>query len=318
MEKLNDTLKTEFSIAAAALKNRLKDRPGKERLRDLIEKNGVGRFHRSRKMTNDELAPFSEKGGIAGVDGSTNNTAGTFPYVITVQQALAMSTAAKEEIYRTAVLCPLFMGESMDEAEYIERVKSSLATLEAMAALEAAEKLKPAVLLMDGSLVRLKIEAKSLWEELKKSAIDRGILLVGVVEGITTKIISSALRESLPETMKEASDWELLFGALDEGEGLEIVPTGLKEGFRTVFMRTSADPKPIGIDLLEEQCEYAELVESLIFTLTPRDSRGIPLWLDLVDKKVKLSDALLEGLLKTYLGEDYSEFLTPKRAKRSL
>ncbi|SHM19577.1 NurA domain-containing protein [Caldanaerovirga acetigignens] len=317
MEKLNETLKTEFSIAASALKKRIEERPDRESLRNLIEKSGLGRFRISRKMTNDELKSLSEKGGIVGVDGSTNNTAGSFPYVITVQQSLAKSTTVEEEIYCSRVLCPLFMKDEVDEAGYLELVKSSLASLEAMAAIEAIEKLKPAVILVDGSLVRLKIEAKNLWEDLKKEAIDREILLVGVVEGITTKIISNVLREFLPEAVRGACDWELLFGALDVGEGLEVIPTGIKEGFRTVFIRTSIDPKPIGIDLLEEQYEYIKQVENLIFTLTPRDSRGIPLWLDLVDKKVKISDALLEGLLKMYLGEDFSEFLTPKRAKRT-
>lgn len=317
MERLNENLRTEFSIAASALRKRLKDRPDRENLRNLIEKSGLGRFRRSRRMTNDELEFLSKKGGIAGVDGSTNNTAGSFPYVITVQQSLAKSTAVQEEIYYSRVLCPLFMQEDMDEVEYLELTKSSLASLEAMAAIEAVGKLRPAAILVDGSLVRLKIEAKNLWGDLKKAAIDKNILLVGVVEGITTKIISASLKESLPESMKGACDWELLFGALDVGEALEVAPTGFKEGFRTVFMRTSRDPKPIGIDLLEEQYEYMEQVENLIFTLTPHDGRGIPLWLDLIDKKVKISDALLEGLLKAYLGEDFSEFLTPKRAKRS-
>ncbi|MDN5331704.1 MAG: hypothetical protein PWP45_929 [Tepidanaerobacteraceae bacterium] len=317
MEVLNENLKREFAVAASVLRKRLEQRPDRKSLRDLIEKSGLGRFKKSRRMTNRELESLFAKGGIVGVDGSTNSTAGPFPYIITVQQSLAKSTAIREEIYYTRVLCPLFMQEDMDEAEYLELTKSSLASLEAMAALEAVEKLKPAVILLDGSLVRLKIEAKNLWEDLKEAAINKGILLAGVVEGISTKVVSATLKESLPEAVREACDWELLFGTLDIGEGLEVVPTSFKEGFRTVFMRTSIDPKPIGIDLLEEQYEHLEQVESLIFTLTPQDGRGIPLWLDLVDKKVKISDALLEGLLKAYLGEDFSEFLTPKRAKRS-
>ncbi|ADL06823.1 NurA domain protein [Thermosediminibacter oceani DSM 16646] len=317
MQELNEGLKNEFRQAAGALRKRLEQRPNRAAMRAYIAGSGMGRFTKSRKMSNIELEQIAEKGGIAGVDGSTNSAGGIFPYVITLQQAMAKSTVAQEEIYFQRVMCPLLFEEALDEAGYQEMVKSSLAGLEARAALSAIEKFSPAVLLIDGSLVRLKIEAKHLWEKLKEAALDSGTLLAGVVEGISTRVISSALKGVLPEAVTGACDWELLFGVMDVGEGLEVAPGCFKEGFRTVFMRTSGDPKPIGIDLLEEQYEHLELVENLIYTLTPESGRGIPLWLDLIDKKVKISDATIEGLLKTYLGQDYAEFLTPKRAKRS-
>ena len=75
-------------------------------------------------------------------------------------------------------------------------------------------------------------------------------------------------------------------------------------------------PKPIGIDLLEEQQIYLNEVANLVYTLTPKDGRGIPLWLDIIDKSVRISDKVMEGLLSTYLGEDYVEFIRPKREKR--
>ncbi|MDD4570385.1 MAG: DNA double-strand break repair nuclease NurA, partial [Tepidanaerobacteraceae bacterium] len=122
----------------------------------------------------------------------------------------------------------------------------------------------------------------------------------------------------LPESQHPASDWEILFGLLEVGEILEIAPGLFKEGFRTCFMRASVDPKPIGIDLLEEQQGYLNEVVDLVFTLTPRDGRGIPLWLDIIDKNVRITDAVMKGLLSTYLGEDYVEFLIPKREKREI
>ncbi|MCG0275068.1 MAG: DNA double-strand break repair nuclease NurA [Thermosediminibacteraceae bacterium] len=317
MLELNEGLKNEFRRTAGALKKRFEQRPDRARIRAYINESSLGRFVKSRKMSDNELERLMEKGGVAGVDGSTNSTGGMFPYVITLQQAMAKCTVAQEEIYFYDVLCPLFIGEDLNEAEYQQLVKSNLAVLEAQAAISAVKKYRPAVMLIDGSLVRLKIEAKELWESLKAEVLKAGTLLVGVVEGISTRIISSALKDAIPDAVSGACDWELLLGVLDVGEGLEVTPGCFKEGFRTVFMRTSFDPKPIGIDLLEEQYENLELVENLIFTLTPEGSRGIPLWLDLIDKKVKISDATMEGLLKAYLGKEYAEFLTPKRAKRS-
>ena len=80
-------------------------------------------------------------------------------------------------------------------------------------------------------------------------------------------------------------------------------------------MRASVDPKPIGIDLLEEQQGYLKEVVDLVYTLTPSDGRGILLWLDIIDENVRISDEVMKGLLNKYLGEEYVEFLMPKREK---
>ena len=90
-----------------------------------------------------------------------------------------------------------------------------------------------------------------------------------------------------------------------------------KEGFH-LFYEVLNRPKPIGIDLMEEQQVYLNQVGNLILTLTPRDGRGIPLWLDIIDKNVRISDTVMKGLLSTYLGADYVEFLKPKREKREM
>ncbi len=105
---------------------------------------------------------------------------------------------------------------------------------------------------------------------------------------------------------------------MEVGEILEVAPGLFKEGFRTCFMRASVDPKPIGIDLLEEQQGYLKEVVDLVYTLTPSDGRGIPLWLDIIDENVRISDEVMKGLLNKYLGEEYVEFLMPKREKRQI
>ena len=47
--------------------------------------------------------------------------------------------------------------------------------------------------------------------KLKTMALDQSIILAGIVEGISTGIISDCLKNLLPEKFSPASDWEVLF-----------------------------------------------------------------------------------------------------------
>jgi hypothetical protein len=314
--ELDDNLKKRFEEAANALKIRLGQKANRDFLKRIMTEKKTGRFYKCKKMDADALVKIVENGGVAGVDGSTNSGGGIFPYVVTLQQALAKHCHREmRDILLSDAFSPLLMEEALSEDEYREYIKEKLATLEVNAALLALEEFKPAVLLMDGSLVRFKIEASHLWEKLKNKAVEHGTLLVGVVEGIATSIIRSALKD-VPEIPPQAMDWEILFGLLEVGEVLEMAPGLFKEGFRTCFARFSTDPKPIGLDMPEEQYDFLGQVEDLIFTLTPDSGRGIPLWLDIIDKKVRITNMMMEALMNTYLGEDYAELICPKRSKR--
>lgn len=319
MLKLDTNLKRKFEEAANALCSRLEQKPPVDVLRNMILDKQIGSFHHCQKFLPKDLTQIVEKGGIAGVDGSTNSTGGPFPYMITLQQALAKACDCRNaDVTLTDAFSPLTMDEPITEDEYRDYVKRNLATLEAEVALEALELLSPRVMLLDGSLVRFRIEATSTWEKLKNQAIAQNTLLVGVVEGISTGLISSCLKSWLQPVANPASDWEVLFGLLQVGELLEIAPGLFKEGFRTCFIRSARDPKPIGIDLPEEQQSHLKEVADLIYTLTPEDSRGVPLWLDIIDNNVRITDSMIEGLLNTYVGEDYVEFLRPKRKNRNI
>ncbi len=318
MLELNTDLKQKFEEVSKAMQLRLKQKLSTGVLRNMILDKGIGSFKWCQSFNHQDLSQIVEKGGMVGVDGSTNSAGGPFPYLITLQQALAKAGGKKGDVTMTDAFSPLTMKVPMGEEEYRDFVKRNLAYLEVKAALAALEQLGPRVLLLDGSLVRYKIEAATLWEKLKSRALAQNTILVGVVEGISTGIISECLKNGLPESGYPASDWEILFGLLQVGEMLEIAPGLFKEGFRTCFMRSSIDPKPIGIDLMEEQQVYLNQVGNLILTLTPRDGRGIPLWLDIIDKNVRISDTVMKGLLSTYLGADYVEFLKPKREKREM
>lgn len=316
MLEVDDNLKKRFEEAAKALKARLGQKIKGDALKSIIAGRKAGRFHRCKKMDAAALSKIVEKGGVVGVDGSTNSAGGIFPYVVTLQQALAKPCDPKrQDIFLSDAFSPLLMEDNLREEDYREYVKESLAALEVNAALLALEEFRPRVILMDGSLVRFKIEASHLWEKLKSKALDSGTLLVGVVEGIATSIISSQLKD-VPGIPSQAMDWEILLGVLEMGEVLEMAPGLFKEGFRTCFARFSLDPKPTGIDLPEEQYGFLGPIEDLIYTLTPENGRGIPLWLDIIDKKVRITDMMMDALMNTYLGEDYAELICPKRNKR--
>jgi hypothetical protein len=315
--ELDTDLKQRFKKAARAFKTRLELKPDRWTIRNLITNEKIGYFIKSNRLTTDELTKIVDKGGICGVDGSTNNGGGSFPYIITLQQAMAkFCNDACEDILLSDAFSPFSMEDRISEEEYRTYVKRNLALLEASAAILALEEYKPAILLMDGSLVRFKIEAPEYWEKLKNKALEVGTLLVGVVEGISTSIISESLKDELPCAMTYALDWEMLFGLLDIGEALVMAHGLFKEGFCTCFLRTSADPKPIGLDVPEEQQQYLEDLHNLIYTITPKNGRGIPLWLDIIDNEIKISDKMMDMLIKTYLGQDYSELIIPKRNKR--
>jgi len=308
-----------FEKAAVELRERLKQKPERQTTRELIQRKGIGKYHMSKKLSKDELSKIGDCGGIAGVDGSTNTSKGYYPYLITVQQALAKSSRGNgKDIFLSDAFSPLTQEEIIPEEDYRKRVKQNLAYMEIQAALLALKEFKPKILLMDGSLVRLKIEAPELWEKLKNEAFSRETILVGVVENISTAIISSCLKDELSDLLSYALDWELLFGILNVGEALEMAPGLFKDDFTTCFMRPSQDPQPIGLDLPQEQSYYMRQVQDLVYTLAPADGRGIPLWLDIIDRQVRITDAMMEVLINTYLGEDYAKYLLPKRNERSL
>lgn len=317
MLELDEALKQRFEDVATAMKARLNQKPSPMILRALLKDREIGRFRQCRRLESGQLRAIAQRGSVAGVDGSTNSGGGKYPYTITVQRALAKGCDPNcPEVSVADAFSPLLIDPPVAEEDYRRQVKQNLAALEAKAALCYIREHTPSVMLIDGSLVRLKIEAQGLWEELKDLALSRETVLVGVVEGISTGVIGDALRQDLPPSLFQAADWELLTGLLNLGEVLEVRPGLFKEGFRTCFARFTPDPKPIGIDLLEEQQTKLSELQDMLYTLTPQRGRGIPLWLDIIDEKVRITDKMVEGLLKAHLGEAYYEFLLEKRHQR--
>lgn len=294
--------------------------------RDFIKKH-IGSITLMTKLENKHLAIYESKGGIVGVDGSNNKMGGAYPHFVEIFQGLAKSTLhTNEPIFKADIYTPLYSDQEKnilqeDEKIIEERKNKMLATIEVEVALESIKTNKPYAILMDGSLIRYHIYCYDLWMKLREECEENNVLLVGVIEDIKTSVIGDKLGEIDPRMDIDAYDRELLFGKLDYGEMIVIkddINKKEKTGYASVFMRTSLAPTVIGIDIIDSQREYLEEMSRLVFTLTPENSRGIPLWLDLVDQEVKISDAIMKGLLERYLDRDiYERFFIAERSKRN-
>lgn len=325
MYSLNEQLKDKVAGLNKMLKNKYKSvlGLGRNQLRELISEN-VGKIKTLDKLDKDHLAIYESKGGIVGVDGSNNKLGGAYPHYVEIYQALAKSTIYKDDpLVLADIYSPLYMeedeGPSEDE-ELADKTNIKLSTIEVEAALEAIDRFKPYAILMDGGLIRYNIYANEKWLELKGRCEEEGILLVGVIEDIKTSIIGNELSHIDPNVKEGFYDRELLFGQLDYGEIVMIKDEVNKkepEGYSSVFLRSSLEPSVIGMDIIESQKQYMEEMARLVFTLTPENSRGIPLWLDIIDREVNISDDIMKALLERYMDRGiYERFFLAERDKR--
>ncbi len=329
MYEIHNDLKRKISNLNDSIKDNYKeifsiDRKG---LRIFIEKN-IGPIIKMKKLENNHLALYEKKGGIVGVDGSVNKIGGADPHFVEIFQGLAKSTLLKDKpIFKADIYTPLFndgeknvLEEAEKDTDKEEERNRLLAKIEVEVALQAAVELNPYGILMDGSLIRYYIYSYDTWIKLREECERKGILLVGVIKDIKTSIIGDKLGEHLGESRVKPYDREVLFGKLEYGEMIVIddnVNTKHKSGYSSVFMRSSLAPTVIGMDIIDTQKDQIEEMARLVFTLTPENSRGVPLWLDLVDKEVKISDALMKGLIEKYMDKEvYERFFVSERSKR--
>ncbi len=330
---IDEELKNKVKYINEVLGNKYKNVLSMDKIffRNFLKEN-IGPIKKLEKFTMEELNFYSEKGGIIGVDGSSNKIGGAYPHFLEIYQGLAKSTLYKDQaIYKADFYTPLYdnreksiLENSVEEETSIRKEK--LSTIEVEAALEGIEKLKPYAVIMDGSLIRYNIECYKKWMELRRKCEEKDIILVGVIKDIKTSIIGEALRKDKSLEIEELFyDRELLYGKLEYGEAIAVYnihgekTKKAREGFASLFMRSSNAPTVIGMDILDSQREYLEEMARLVFTLTPEDSRGVPLWIDIVDSEVKIPNQMLRGLLESYLDREILEmFFISERDKRTL
>lgn len=330
MYNINNELKKKIIYLNEALQNKYEKvlSLDKDFFRNFIGEN-IGSIKKLKKFDKEELNAFMEKGGILGVDGSNNRMGGAYPHYVEVYQGLAKSTIYKDRsLYKTDFYTPLYLEEEKsileDNITGEESIRSyKLSTIEIEAALEGIEEFNPYAIMMDGSLIRYDIESFDRWMELRRKCEERGIILIGVIKDIKTSIIGDLLMEDKSLGIKECfHDRELLYGLLEYGEMIPIYKVESKkskEGFASLFMRSSMAPTVIGMDILDSQKNHLEEMARIVLTLTPKDGRGVPLWLDIVDNEVKIPDKMIRGLLESYLDRDILEmFFISERDKRTL
>lgn len=271
---------------------------------------------------------------MVGVDGSVNTYGGQYPYYVDLIRALAKPTEG-EPVIRRRIHCPMPPADSADE-ETASRTDSDLrqrllAELEVEAAQAAIKAHRPSVLVMDGPLVRFDMRTRESFINLCKNAISENILLLGCIENIESRVIGEVLGEQVPAGWRNRYDRDLLWGTLKYGEVLEVgaaakgsqdryqagsdPPSALSFPIRTWFLRSAHDPAVIGLDILEAQADRAGPVADLLFTLSPPDGRGIPVWLDLVDREVRLTQTELEAYMQ-FLDPEVKRVLAAKRDQR--
>ena len=276
--------------------------------------NNVGRLIKMEKFPKEKLSKYKR---TVGVDGSNNRSGGAFPHFIEIFQGLAKSTDGNE-VYKNKVYTPT-LNDVYDDKNLSQKY---LATIEIETALEYIDEYDFDYLMMDGGFIRYKINCLDLFTELREKCEAKNIILFGVIKDLKTNVIARSL-----EIDESIYDREILFNRLITGEALLIrneinkkfIKDGLGEGFSSAFMRTAKFPGAVGLDILDTQEKYLEEIASLVYTLTPMSSRGVPLWLDIVDKDVKITDEILTTLLEEYLDRDvYERFFISERDKRTL
>ncbi len=293
------------------------------KLRDLIT-NQVGKFSRLKQINQQKLEEWAEKDAVVGIDGSINRTGSSFPHYLTILQALGKSVNRQEAgVTCQKVFSPLIeedwkaienraQSEKISFKEAADKLTTSLvAELEIKAAQTSIERCQPKLIMMDGSLIRYKTEAEAEWKQLVDLSLQNNVLLVGVIEEVGTCKVSEVLAEELPDNMQRMYDRELLFGLLEQGEMLTVNPeiNFKSKLLQTAFLRTSQDPGVIGVDILADQRFQLEFMTNLVYSLTPDNSRGIPIWLDIVDEQVKITNQMVEALVDNYLDADIKQRL---------
>jgi len=279
-----------------------------------------GMLVRLTKADGAEMRELFAGGPLAGVDGSVNLWGGPYPHYVGLLRAVARSTSGAPPVVLAEAHTPLHDSSGPErggaDADRRER-EARLARLELRAAALAMGRYEPAVLLLDGPLVRFHIEAAAEFDELCACVEGGPTLVAGIIESVGTRLVAEALFERLPGRVRGMYDRELLFGVLRPGEAVVVPEAVAKPGLRTALARLSRDPAIIGVDVPRFQADRITELLRILFSLTPESGRGMPLWLDIVDREARITNRTVEVLVDACLDADVRQvLLSSKRAQR--
>ncbi|WP_059105326.1 DNA double-strand break repair nuclease NurA [Shouchella shacheensis] len=267
------------------------------------------------RLSPQNLEKFLNGRKLAGTDGSVNQTKGEPPRVLYLFQALAKTTDGVES-WETDLYVPLL--ENDEESEPPTKWRAHLlAKLELLCAIQLIEQEDVRLMIMDGALYHYRIDAPEEWERLRSLALQKDAWLVGVSEEITTENLVKLPLFNEYNELPSSYDRDMLFGVLERNEMVYIEDIQHKAGLKSVWMRLGSSPSITGFDMLEEQTEAMEAIGDILCTLTPKEGRGIPLWLDYIDSEIRLTDKLVEGLMDQYIDPEIKrQFFTKMREDR--
>lgn len=314
---ISKDLMDEVSRLNQRLKNRKNvSKLSREDIRNLIT-NEIGKIKVYDRFSVDKLKEIKQDGCICVVDGSVNRIGANYPNYVEFFQSMALVGSDKEPLVKADILCPLV--DEFSERDQFQISKEKLCATELAVAIEAVSNHDVKILMMDGTLMRYALEAEGLYEALVELCDEKGVILVGVVEEISTKIIMNTFHEN-GKNVGMLFDREALFNVLDMNEGFVVEKyKSRKEEYNIeqAFIRTSKDPCVIAIDIPSQNKDDFDEIISFVLTLSDENTRGVPFLLDLVDKKTRIDNKQAEILAKKYLDtEMYQSIFRSQRSKR--
>jgi len=261
------------------------------------------------------------------IDGSLMKMGGNYPNFFYIFRSLAVNPFNGQRIFMYDLFSPLLpedrtyferiLNEIKRREEYLlsdltyaeERIRyERMAKLEVLVAIDSVDFLKEGdILIMDGSLTHFQKQVSKEFDDLLNRCKSKDITLVGVIEDIYGRELSNL----------DLSDKELLTGKLSIGEMIFLPYPKKKRGFSMVYLRSSNDPIPIAFDIPSDFKDRYREIASFIMFITEKRGRGIPMFLDMVDREVKLTEKEIRLMGKQFIDERIFEtFFTPKRRLR--
>lgn len=307
LKEVNQSLKEAYALSPF----------DRHRIRQRLEE--IGSFQRLTKWDHQQLKEWLNEKTMVGVDGSVNSIPENQVRTLSIFQALAKGLKEHEEKWAADVHTPLLEDRDRKQGQAAREARERgtiLSELELKVAQEAIVEWLPKLVMMDGSLVHFLIDHAEEWSRLVELVEQHDVFILGVAEEIQSYRL---VNEFFPE-YPYWSDRDLFYGVLEEGEVFEWEDWSVAgSGLWKMVMRTSKSPLPIGIDGLESQREERLKLASLVYTLTPKQGRGIPYWLDIVDQKVRVTNPLVQTMVEQYIDPDIRHrILQLKREERSI
>ena len=314
---ISKDLMDEVSYLNKRLKNRKNiSKLSRENIRNLIT-DEIGDIKVYDRFDVNKLKEIKKSGSICVVDGSVNRIGANYPNYVEFFQSMALLSSDQEPLVKADILCPLV--DEFSEHDQFQISKQTLCATELEVAIEAVKNHGIKILMMDGTLMRYALEAEDLYEDLVDLCYEEHVLLVGVVEEISTKIIMNTFKKKR-KNVGMLFDREALFNVLDMNECFVVNEhKSRKEEYNIeqAFIRTSKDPCVIAIDIPSQNMNDFDEIISFVLTMSDENTRGVPFLLDLVDKKTRIDNKQAEILAKKYLDtEMYQSIFRSQRSKR--